>query len=240
MRMSRCPVEQPLDRDARLRPRQRRSRAGVNAVAEGDVPADVLPGRTELGRALELARVAVGGTVGQEDLVPAAMCTPPSSVVLIASRYSPRIGPSVRSTSSTNRGTRSRFARSCAWVSGSSAMRRRAVAISRTVVSCPAANRLDAIRQPRRLGHAAVGEQRPGQAGQHVVEWLRGVRRPSRRSSRRRSPACCARTWRERRRLCSETAPGAEPGIWAMPRRASSIAWSSSGTPSRSAMTSRV
>ena len=51
----------------------------------------------------------------------------------------------MRSTSSTNRGTRSRLARSSAWVCGSSAMRRRAVAISRTVVSCPAANRLDAI-----------------------------------------------------------------------------------------------
>ena len=38
------------------------------------------------------------------------------------------------------------MARSSAWVCGSSAMRRMAVAISRTVVSCPAANRLDAIR----------------------------------------------------------------------------------------------
>src|ERR1700744_6215902 len=35
------PVEEPLDRDARLRPGERRSRAGVDAVPEGDVPADV-------------------------------------------------------------------------------------------------------------------------------------------------------------------------------------------------------
>src|SRR5450756_318085 len=62
------PVEQPLDRDAHLRPGKRRSRAGVNAVAEGDVAAYVLPVHPELGRALELARVEVGGAVRQEDL----------------------------------------------------------------------------------------------------------------------------------------------------------------------------
>jgi hypothetical protein len=45
-----------------------------------------------------------------------------------------------------NLGIRSRLARSRAWVSGSSAIRRSRVAISRTVVSCPAANRLEAIR----------------------------------------------------------------------------------------------
>src|ERR1700733_12469698 len=62
------PLEQPLDRDAGLRPSQRRPRAGVDAVAEGDVAAHVLPGRAELGRALELARIAGGGPVRQEDL----------------------------------------------------------------------------------------------------------------------------------------------------------------------------
>src|SRR5215470_3676390 len=60
-------VEEPLDRDTRLRTGERGSRTGVDAMPERQVAADVLPLDAELGRALELARVPAGGTVDHQD-----------------------------------------------------------------------------------------------------------------------------------------------------------------------------
>src|SRR5262249_58334191 len=56
-------VEEPFDADTGLGPSQGSTRAGVDAEPEGQVLADVRPVEVELGRALEPARVTVGGTV---------------------------------------------------------------------------------------------------------------------------------------------------------------------------------
>ena len=60
-------VEDALDADAPLRPRQRAARARVDAAPEGDVGLGVGTVEPELGGRLELAGVAVGRAVEQHD-----------------------------------------------------------------------------------------------------------------------------------------------------------------------------
>src|SRR6478736_8965961 len=59
------PVEDALEADAGLRARQRTAGARVHAAPERDVLLHVRAVEAELGRALEAARVAVGGAVEQ-------------------------------------------------------------------------------------------------------------------------------------------------------------------------------
>ena len=61
------PVEEPLNDDPCLGPRQRRSRARVDAVPERDVLANVGPVDAQFVRALELARITAGRPVEQHD-----------------------------------------------------------------------------------------------------------------------------------------------------------------------------
>ncbi len=80
------------------------------------------------------------------NVVPAGTSTPPTEVGTRDRRKSPFTGLSMRSASSTKLGMRSGWSRSCCWSSGRSARYWNAVPNSRTVVSCPAANRLAATR----------------------------------------------------------------------------------------------
>jgi hypothetical protein len=105
-------------------------------------------------------------------VLPAGISVPPWVVVFSASRNVPLIGLSIRSVSSMNRGISSRCSRSRCWSPGSSQISRSAVLSSRTVVSCPAENRLAAIRATSTGSGSDPSGKRLGHAGEHVAPRL--------------------------------------------------------------------
>ena len=133
--------------DARLGARKRRAGARVGAVAERDVLAGVGAVDVELVGVLEAARVAVRGAVehhhrrarGDVDAADGGRRARQAEVALDRALVAQRLLDEVRDAIAVGR-------EAAAWSSGCSPRICSAAASRRTVVSCPAANRLAATR----------------------------------------------------------------------------------------------
>ena len=224
-------VEDPLQADASLRPGERRPRTRVDAVAERDVLPGVRAVDLELVRALEAAGSRFAAPLSIITVVPAGTSTPPSVVVRRAMRKSLFTGLSMRRTSSTKLGMRSRSSRRRCWMSGFSAISWSALERRRAVVSWPAAKRKVAIRTTSRTS----GIDPSGKVA------LASPESTSSRGARLRSS-----TYEENQVSRnsngfdddhSSSVVAMSPGRCA-PKRSRNSSWSACGTPSRSATTS--